>query len=64
MHIYVYVYCVIKTFPGEMLHTRLLTTNREPTTDQSMETNKVQLGELMNSIGVIFKGSLTGAEMT
>ena len=44
-----------KTLPGKMQHTHLLTPDREPTTDQSTDTTKVQLGE-----PVSFVGSLTG----
>lgn len=57
-----------KTFPGEMQQTRLLAPDREPMTDQSLDTTKVQLGEPMSFIGFIHKnmseGLLIGAEMT
>ena len=36
-----------KTFPGEMQHTCLLTPDKDPTTDQSTNSNKVHLGEPM-----------------
>jgi hypothetical protein len=44
------------------------TPNRDPTTDQSTNTTKVQLGEPMSFIGVASRNMgerlLTGAEMT
>lgn len=46
--------CVTK-LSGETLHIQLLTPEREPKTDQSMDTNKIQLGKPMN---------FTAAEMT
>jgi hypothetical protein len=41
---------VWNTFPREMQHMHLLIPYREPMTDQS--TTKVQLGELVSSVGV------------
>lgn len=46
--------CVTK-LPGETLHIQLLTFEREPKTDQSMDTNKIQLGKPVD---------FTEAEMT
>lgn len=45
-----------KPFLGEMQHTFLLTTNRKPTTDPSIDTIKVQLGEPMSFIGITHRG--------
>ena len=46
----------------------LLIPDSEPTTEQSMDTSKVQLGEPVSFIGVSHRitdeGLLTGAEMT
>ena len=50
----VYMLCE-KTFPRKVLHTCLLTPDRKPKTNQSMETIKVQLGEPMNFIGVTYR---------
>lgn len=57
-----------KTFAEGMKHTHLLTLDSKPTTDQSMKTTKVQLGEpgvllvlLNRNTG---EGLLTGEEMT
>lgn len=35
--------------------TKILTPNRDPNTDKSTDTTKVQVGELMNFIGVAYK---------
>lgn len=37
-----------KTFPEEIQRTRQLSPDREPTTDTSMDTTQVQLGEPIN----------------
>lgn len=42
-------------FPGKMAHTLLLTPNREPTENKSMNTTKVQISEPMSIIGVTHK---------
>ena len=44
-----------KFFPKEMQHTRQLTLEREPITDQNMNTTKVQLGEPMSFTGVTYR---------
>lgn len=50
-----------QTFPGETDHTHL-------TTDQSMDTTKVHLGEPLSLIGVTYRSEgkdlLRGAEMS
>lgn len=50
------------------LHTHLLNSDMEPITGQSMDTNKVHLGETMSFIGIIIrsmgKGSRAEEEMT
>lgn len=43
------------TFSWKNVYNHLLTPDREPTTDQSMDTTKVQLGELISFIGVTHK---------
>lgn len=43
-----------KTFPEEMLHTGLFTSDREPTTDQSMDTTTAQFGEPVSFTGVAY----------
>ena len=57
-----------ETFPGEMQHTCLLTPDREPQKDQSIDTTKVQFGEPMDFTGASYrsmgKALLTGAEMS
>lgn len=42
----------MKIISGEMKHIHLLSPVREPTTDQSMDDTKVQLGESMSFTGV------------
>ena len=42
-----------KVFPEERQHTYLLTTDRKPTTDQSIDTTKVQLGESIVLLGLL-----------
>lgn len=55
-----------KTFPGEKLHTCLLTPDWEPRTDQSMNATKAQLGETTSFIWFTYssmgEGLFTGAE--
>ena len=57
-----------KTFPGEKQYICLLTSEWNPTTDQSTDTTKVQLGEPMSFIGVTYRNMgeelLIGTEMT
>ena len=52
----------------EMQHTCLLTPDREPTPDLSMDTTIVQFNESMSFIAITHgnmgEGLLTGAEMT
>jgi hypothetical protein len=40
----------------------LLTSDREPTTDQSMNTTKVQLGDPMSFIGVTYRNMGEGLQ--
>lgn len=62
----IYVLCN-KTFLGEMQHTHLLTSNREPMTNQGTDITKFQHGEPVSFVGVTYvsvgEGFLTGAEM-
>lgn len=44
-----------KTFLGETQHPHLLTPDRKPTTDQSTNTTKDQLGEPKSFIGVSYR---------
>ena len=44
-----------KAFPAEMKHLCLLTSDREPTTNLSIDIPKVQLSEPMSFIGVTYK---------
>lgn len=44
-----------QTFPRETLHTDLLPTDRETTTDQKIDTTKVQLGEPMGFIRITYR---------
>lgn len=44
-----------ETFPGKIPHTLLLTPNREPTENKSMDITKVQISEPMSIIGVTHK---------
>ena len=57
-----------KTFPGEKLHTCLLTPDWEPSTDQSMNATKAQLGETTSFIWFTYssmgEGLFTGEGMT
>lgn len=58
-----------KLFHAEMQHEFLLTQDREPRTDQSLDATKVQIDEPMSFIGVSYRSMgvnnpLTGAEMT
>lgn len=57
-----------KIFPGEMMHTHLLTPNRKPMTGQSTDNTNVQLNEPISFIGVSYRSVderlLTGAEIT
>lgn len=39
--------------PGEIKHSQLLTLDRQPTTDQSMDTTKVELGKRESFIGLL-----------
>lgn len=63
----VYVLCD-KTIPGKTQHTHLHMPEREPTINQSVDTTKVQLGDLMSFTGVTYRrmgeGLCRGAEMT
>jgi hypothetical protein len=56
-----------ETFPGETQHTRMLTSDREPTADRRTENTEEQL-ERISFIGVTCKsvgeGLITGTEMT
>lgn len=44
-----------KAFPAEMKHLCLLTSDRESTTNLSIDIPKVQLSELMSIIGVTYR---------
>jgi hypothetical protein len=44
-----------KTFPKEIQHTLLYSQNSEPTTDKRMNTAKLQLGEAVSFIGIIYR---------
>lgn len=44
-----------QTFPREMLHTDLLPPDKDTTTDQRIDTTKVQLGEPMGFIRVTYR---------
>lgn len=48
------MFCV-KTFPGEIQHTGVLTPDRKPTTDKRTDKTKVQSSEPMSFIGVAFR---------
>lgn len=51
----------------EDMNKSLLTSDKEPTTDQNTDTTKIEFGESMSCAGVICmtmnEGLLTGAEM-